>query len=326
MLPLGPPPWKPEGNHGFLTAMAKRAATSPDSRTGPVLVHLLHGEDEVALGRARTELIEQLVAEEMRAENVTEIAPRPNQALRLKSCLADILDELSTASFFPEHRRVVVVHDLQELCAKPTKEVEPLVERLAQFLRRDLPEVGNAVVFVVPEEADRWKRVQKTGVLFKTIAEIGSVREFGVENLNFAFQDALLARNAGECLRILDRRLEQARSADQLGVLRALFSEVVRLTRLLIEAKILARSKETPQELFPDDKRLNLLLQHQFVQKKVRAAAASFRVPALVSLREELARANRHFAPSLEDAYVADQRLLLEHFILRLCAQESPLP
>ena len=41
--------------------------------------------------------------------------------------LADILDELSTASFFPEHRRVVVVRDLQELTCKPTKEAEPLI-------------------------------------------------------------------------------------------------------------------------------------------------------------------------------------------------------
>jgi DNA polymerase III delta subunit len=271
------------------------------------------------MGHAKTEIIADLVAEEVRAENVSEYAASGNQPLRLMRCLADILDELATPSFFPEHRRVVVVQDLHELTAKATKETAPLAERLAAFLRDSLAEIGNAAIFVVREESDRWKRV-----LFKAIEGVGEVRHFPAENLNFAFQDALLARDVGEAMRIIDRRLEQARATDQLAVLRSMFAETSRITRLLLQAKALRRGQGADPAVFPDEKRLNLLMQHAFVQKKVRAAAGRFRTPALIALRRELQRASRHFAPSLDDVYVADQRLLLEHLLTRLCAQDVP--
>ena len=43
----------------------------------------------------------------------------------------------------------------------------------------------------------------------------------------------------------------------------------------------------------------------------------------LLQIREDLQRANRHFAPSLDDTYVADQRLMLELCISRICAEEQ---
>ncbi|MBN1475629.1 hypothetical protein JXA47_02645 [Candidatus Sumerlaeota bacterium] len=284
-------------------------------------VFLLHGEDTAAMGLERSRLIEKLVSEEMRAENVTEIQAPGSQPLRLRSCLADILDDLATASFFPEHRRVVVIHDLQELTAKPTKESAPLCERLAAFLRESLAEIGNAAIFVVTEDSERWKSLQRASPITKAIAEVGTITHFPTDNLSFALQDALLARRGGECLQILARRLGQARASDRLGVLRSVFNDVVKFSRFLLQAKMRRRT-QTPTA-FPDDKRLNLGLQHQVVQKKVRSAATRFKTPELISLRSDLQRANRHFAPSLEDAYVADQRLLLEHLILRMCGSKE---
>lgn len=305
--------------------MAKRppAADTPrPSRAGPPLASLLHGEDEVAINRARTDLIAALVAPEMRAESVTEIAPKPNSGLRLKSCLADILDELSTASFFPEHRRVVVVRDLAELTGKTAKEAEPLVARLAEFVRTSLREIGNAVIFVAVEEPDRWKTVQKGNAILRAVAEVGEVHHFPLDNLNFAFQDAILARKLPEALEVIERRLADSRASDRLGVLRAMFGDLVRLSRFLLQAKVARRGHEVGPETFPDDKRLNLLLQHPFVQQKVKAAAGRFKTNHLVALRAALQEANRHFTPSLEDAYVADQRLLLEHLTAKLLAEE----
>lgn len=305
--------------------MAKRAASKANSGGAPKApVFLLHGEDEAAMGLARTELIARLVPEELRAESVTEIAAAGTQPLRLRICLADILDELSTASFFAEQRRVAVVVDLLELTSKPTKETMPAVDRLATFLRESLAEIGNAVIFTVREDSDRWKAVQKSGPLYKAISEVGEVRHFPVENLNFAFQDAVLARDLGACLDIIDRRLEHARAADQLGVLRSQFGVLARVTRLLLQAKLLARDRGLDPASLPEDKRLNLLKQHAFVQKKITAAAKRFRAPDLIVLRDELRRANRHFAPSLEDTHVADQRLLIEHLLTMMCTSFTP--
>ncbi len=326
----GFPPRVAGQGRGAILAVAKRPTVTdgvgmakrvPSKTAG--LVHLLHGEDEVAMGLARTRLVEKLVAAEMRAENVSDLAPRPNAPLRLKACLADILDDLSTASFFPEHRRVVAVQDLQEFTSKPSKESAPLIDRLLAFLRDELTEIGNAVIFTVHEDNDRRRKIQRTGKLFKAIAEIGNVQTFPTDNLTFAFQDALLARNLGECLHLIDRRLEQSRASDRLGVLRAMYADLVKFTRLLLQAKIIQRGGASDPETFPTDKRLNLQLQHPVVQRKVTGAARRFKTPVLVALRRDLQRANRHFAPSLEDIHVADQRLLLEHLLSALCAQEA---
>lgn len=301
--------------------MAKRAPSR--SKAPSVPVWLLHGDDQAALGLARTEIIERLVPEEMRAENVTEYSSGSPSGLRIKTCLGEILDDLSTGSFFPEHRRVVVVQDLYEFTSKPAKEAEPMLERLAKFLKSSLAEIGNAAIFTVSEEPDRWKKVNRTGALFNAIAEVGEVRSFQAESLNFAFQDALLGRDLGECMRIVDRRLEQAKSSDQLMVLRSMFNDMVKFTRFLIETKIAQRRQEIDSSRFPSDKRLNVLKQHEVVQRKVKSASKRFKLGSLLAVRRELQRHNRHFAPSLEDLYVADPRLLLEHLIAQLCAQES---
>jgi DNA polymerase III delta subunit len=310
----------------------------------PLDVYLIHGEDEVRMLDEKARLISRLLPTEYQAENLTEIEPPLNRALELKSCVADLVSELGTMSFFPEARRLVVVVNLHDLCTgsgrarkgpapkaprksakgKRTNKPTPLTatQILIRFLDRDLAETRNIVLFHLVESYEKRRTLSKASPLYKFIQQKGHVIECKSPPINFKFTDALLARNPGETLRLFRQIVDKDRGA--FGI----FNLLQRQVRFLIQAKLLQNPAAAgnpdafAKQYLPGVKGLDLTKEHPFVQKKITAGSSRFSLAELNQALKTLFQINQVLYPSSADLYVPDVKLQLEMFILELCGRK----
>lgn len=289
-----------------------------------VQCYLIHGMDTKAVQAERDKVVAQIVPSELRDENLTEHIATGNRKLRLESIGWDVVTELSTLSFFPDSRRVVVIHNLADLCesggggrrgrkkgAAPKKNVG---EKFREFLAKGLQRTPNVIVFVNHEE-DYDTKVQTRSALYKTIKQVGVTIECKGKDRMFDLVDELEARNATAAIghyRELRNHYETQR----------LFSRLVATTRNLLQAWTVARQRrsglddqEIAETLPPG--RDGLLGQHSFVVQKSVRAASRFTATELTAALEELLEIGRCVYPMASDGYVRDADLAIELWILK---------
>lgn len=297
-------------------------------------LYLIHGQDVEAINQSRDQTLDRLIPSESRYQNMSEFISETNRALRLADIASDIMNELSTLSLFEESRRVVVVVDLRDLCdggggrgrrpkkskskskaPAPGKGKADATEKFCDYLTRTLPQTPNAIVFVNYEK-DLETTVSKTSPLYKAVKAAGQIHEYKGENKTFAFQDALLGRNAETAVRLFREQASKTRSEPML------FNALLRTTRGLLQAKVVsikqrdgARADDL-KALFPQDKS-GFFNQHPFVQKKNLAGARNFKTSELTEALEELLEINRLVIPMSTDVYVRDFALAVEIWILK---------
>ena len=318
---------------------------SPDPQ-----IYLIYNSDARWVQQQRDKLLDDLMPREMRDENLLEIYSTSGP-LRLADHVSAIVSELATIPFLPDSRRVVVVHELADLlfagggkrggaaakaeaagggakkrgakggAAAGPKRLTP-VEALAAFVAHDLPATPNVLIFSNVVEIERGQQIDDKSPLFKMIAPpIGRVIRPPRKQTDplWLMGDALLARDAPNCLRLF-------RTVYQSDAPHRVFYELLKNVRFLLQAKVLRTLDERSvgteairTSYLPEDKRLNLLLQPDFIQEKVRKAAPKFNVRELMKAMEDLLAINRVLIPSQSDAYAPDVRLLMETFIIGLC-------
>jgi len=306
---------------------------------------LVHGQDFEAINKVRDRTLDGLIPSEMRPENLTEYITMSNRALRLADIGWDIVSELSTLSLFEGSRRVVVVTDLRELCesggrggravsrsaargkagakaaekggaragAKGGGKTDPIAA-FCNFVRTGLAQTPNAIVFLNYEK-DMDTTVSNQSSLYKAIQEAGWVQECKGENKTFALEDALRAKDVGKAIRLF-RDLGKSASPNMV------FNTLLRLTRLLLQAKVIAVKRragvgeEALKGLFPKD-RTGFFSQHAFVQKKNMDASRLFSAMELTEALKELLEINRLVIPVSTDVYVRDLGLAVELWMVK---------
>jgi DNA polymerase III delta subunit len=293
-------------------------------------VYLIHGQETQAIQQVRDRVLDGLIPADMRDQNLTEYIAESNKALKLQDIGWDIVSELSTLSFFPDSRRVIIIVDLKDLCGSPGtgrsaskqktgkgkgKKIEDVASKFANFLETSLLQTPNAIVFI-NYERDMDTTVSRTSRLYKTIQKIGFVQECKGENKTFALEDALRDRDAAKAIHLF-REISGKR-----GGVNPVFSSLFRVTHLLLQActvdakRRAGATDESLKKLFPADKS-GIFGQHEFVQKKVMGAARRFRVADLAEALKELLAINRLVIPVSTDVYVRDFSLAVELWILK---------
>ena len=309
-------------------------------------VFLIHSADDVEVLNERLRILDTLLPQDQRDEDLTEFNPSGNRPLTLSALLPDLLAELGTVSFFPGTPRVAVVNDLSDFWAarqkprnaaaksaweagkKPAarKAVEP-VERLLRYLEHDFESTGNALIFTVLEDPDKRRTVDKRRKLVEWIKANGQVISFDSRPAIFAFADAILEGNLPNALGLFRESYRKGR-ADQAM---ALFSAILRQVHFLLQAKIAsaAQRQELSEafisaDLLPgDSKTANLMKMHPFPRGKYVGAARRFTVAELTQALQDLYQINRHILPSPDDPYVADVGYLMERLLIRLCSRSA---
>lgn len=304
-------------------------------------IYLIASSDARWVAHQRGGLVNDLVPSQMRDENLLEILGSGNTPLKLDDVLPQILGELAMIPFLPDSRRVVVVHDLADffaggqrsLSAAKTakkKKADKTPARLSAaevfiaFAEKDLPATENVVIFSTFIDQSRGQYLDEKNELYLFIGKsrLGEVLRPPYREIDpvFKMSDALLERNAPECLR-------HFRGIYREDMRARLFHELLRNVRFLLQAKVIekveggGKSATRIAGYLPDDKRLNLLMQKDFVQNKIRRGAGRFQMRELMRAMERLLEINRFLYPSQSDPYVPDVKLLFETFILEFCAK-----
>ena len=321
-------------------------------------IYLIVSSDAHWVTRQRTDLVAELLRPEMRDENLLELfvgsahVKSNTQTLRLDDILPEVLSELSTIPFLPDSRRVVVVHDLADLLAggksraggkskagkagqskdsgkggrAKTDDKAPKrltsVETFIAFAKQDLSATENVLILSTIIEYERGQYLDEKGPLYtflrsSPLAEIVRPSHRETDPL-WLMGDALLERNAADCLK-------HFRSIYRDDMRARVFSELLRMVRFVLQAKVLGKLKQgaaatTLIQSLPGDKRLNFLQQPQGIQEKVRRAAPRFQIRELMAAMQRLLEINRILYPTSNMLYVPDAKLLMETFIMEFCA------
>lgn len=314
-------------------------------------IYLIVSSDARWVTQQRNDLISEILRPEMRDENLLELFSSSNQPLRLADILPEILSELSTIPFLPDSRRVVVVHDLADLLAggksraggkskagkagqskdsgkggrAKTDDKAPKrltsVETFIAFAKQDLSATENVLILSTIIEYERGQYLDEKGPLYtflrsSPLAEIVRPSHRETDPL-WLMGDALLERNAADCLK-------HFRSIYRDDMRARVFSELLRMVRFVLQAKVLGKLKQgaaaTLIQSLPGDKRLNFLQQPQGIQEKVRRAAPRFQIRELMAAMQRLLEINRILYPTSNMLYVPDAKLLMETFIMEFCA------
>ncbi|HUT25568.1 MAG TPA: hypothetical protein VM492_14590 [Sumerlaeia bacterium] len=301
-------------------------------------IYLIHSSDARWVTQQRESLIDELVSRDMRDQNLSEVFPVSNVALRLGDVLPEVLSELSTIPFLADSRRVVVLHNLGDLLAggrrkssgegaeegasapKKAKKRTP-VEVLAAFVEQDLPATENVLVFSVIIDHSRGEYLDLKSPLYKLIrgSPLGEILKPARRENDpiFLMRDALLTRDTVDCL----RHFRQVFREDAPG---RVFREILKTVRLLVQANVLrkvegrgVRNIET--KYLPDGLPGNYYKERDFVRDKINGNLHRFQLRELIHAMERLLEINRVLYPSQSDPYVPDLRILLETFIVEFC-------
>lgn len=283
-------------------------------------VYLIHGEDEVKISLEKNSLLDKLVPKDQRTQNVSVFSSNsPSYPLKLSKVISDIISEISTTSFFEESRRVILAEDIYELRGSSEKgdsaKQAKTIERIVSFLKNNLVNTSNVIIFTFIEDGDKFRFVDKRGLLYKTINEIGDVIECKQPPIVFEFTDALIDRRQNACVSTFRKMIDNGKSAN------SIFSLIVKQTRFLLQAKIIGNSSNAKQieDQLPTEKDVSIVKQHPFIQKKITRASQSFSVQELCKALKELHKIDFYLHPSQNDLYVPDIETVMELFLIKFC-------
>jgi hypothetical protein len=297
-------------------------------------VYLIVSSDVKWVGQKRESLVQELVPDYLRDENLTEIYQSGARALKLDAILEDVLGELSTLPMLPDSRRVIVVHNLVDFFGgrgagegaapkKGEKKRTPL-DVFKSFVTQDLPSTSNALIFSNIIDHMKGQYLDAKSPLLKFIEESPVCAVLkpprNEQDPLWLMGDALMERNALGCL----RHFRAIYSDDNRS---RIFREMLRIVRFLLQAKVVAKKQQDVIEAcMPMDKSVNLLMQASFVQGKINRNVERFQVRELMLAMDRLLEINSYLFPSARMKYVPDAQFLFETFIMEFCAGQLTSP
>lgn len=299
--------------------------------------HFIHGDNEAAIENYKREIVATHLSPQEREENYREVGIGGAQAPHLSKVLGELIGELSTVSFLPDSKRVVTLYPVQDFlesrsratgrkaksaAAAPPKKTAS--EHLASFIEKELSNLPAVLIAIVIEDHEKWKRVAMTNPVVQAAANRGTLVSFKEQSAQFAFFDALFARNTGDAVRLWREWLDQTAGAPKP------YNQLAAQLRLLVQAKT-ASSGQLQQrgisrekfrdEFLPRDFDKNLfLLKPEFRQEKLVRAAGNFTFAELLTAYEELEQLQKFAIPLGSDPYVPDKQLLAEMWIVSFTA------
>lgn len=297
----------------------------------------LHGDDEAAIENFKSRIVDAHLTQEMREENYREVIPGAG-AGGLRKVLGDVLSELSTVSFLPTAKRIVTLYTVNDFFeARATKakgrakagaaKAEPKKsssEHLAQFIESELPNLPAVLIVIALEDYEKWKKVAPANPVYALAQKMNTVHAFKESSPQFAFFDALFARNTQEALRLWRDWLERASGTPKP------YYQLASQVRLLIQAKTASSGQlnqrgitreRFAKEFLPNEFDKNLfMLRPEFRQEKMLRAASNFSFSELLDAYEKLEPLQRYAIPLQSDPYVPDKKLLSELWIIGFTA------
>jgi len=297
-------------------------------------LYLIHGNMEAEVSNTRYELVASILTPEERDSGLTEIRSGGNVPLKLDNALSEILGELGTTSFLDDSRRVVVIHDLQDLFdakrsrakkapAKEKKTAKPAggpsrAETLIAWFRDVLPTTRNIAIFACTENDERQKTVSQESELFQYIVRHGQVIAHREKPLQYEFENHLLSQNAPAALTLLRDWIDRIGS-DSGGRLR-IYSTIAGVIELTLQAKCEAeaRAAQVPRAQVAAQNFPCLAKAPEWKAKKMHDFAKRFTLP---QLRELVAMSNRLqtiMYPTGEENYVPAWDEYTELLVMRL--------
>ncbi|MCX7626119.1 MAG: hypothetical protein N2Z21_07905 [Candidatus Sumerlaeaceae bacterium] len=315
---------------GQLTAAQRRALERAQ-------FFFLHGDDLAKIENFKEEIVNTHLRAEEREENYNEYGMLGGALTALRSVLGDVIAELSTVSFLPTAKRVVTLYNIQDFYEARTrtakkgrgqsKDTKSPSEILVHFIENDLPNLPAVLIIIAPEDYEKRRRVLPTDPVFASAKRQGSAYCFREVGPQFAFFDALFARNSAQAIRLWRDWQERVG-----GSPRPYFALISQL-RLLIQAKMVAsriyerrgvRFEEFVEKMLPADEDLNVMrLSPDWRREKLMRASANFTLQELVTAYEKLEPLAKYAVPLASDPFVPDRQLLAELWILEFCAREE---
>ncbi|MBX7247177.1 MAG: hypothetical protein K1X53_16895 [Candidatus Sumerlaeaceae bacterium] len=323
--------------------MSYARTASPSKAASPKVnkkaqFHFIHGDDEAAIERCKSAIVEAHLSQEEREENYREIIPSGG-ANQLRRVLGDVLSELSTVSFLPDTKRVVTLYTTQDFFeakaakskAKAAKEADPSKltpsDHLAAFIEKELPKLPGILIILAVEDYEKWKRVAPANPVVQLAGRQGTLQVFREQGPQFAFFDALFARKTGEALALWRAWMEQTSGAPKL------YFALAAQLRLLIQAKTAASNQlaarglskaDFARDLMPSEADKNLFsLRPEWRQEKLTRAASNFTFQELLGAYEKLEELQRFAIPLLSDPFVPDKSVLAEFWIMDFTGQRD---
>ena len=300
--------------------------------------HFLCGDDEAAIERLKYKIVETHLTPDQREENYREIIPTGNPPT-LKRVMGDLLSELSTVSFLPDIGRVVTLYTVSDFfearAAKPraskkaaaAEPAKSYSEHLAHFISKQLPQLSAVLIVIAVEDYEKWKRVASANPVVELAVNTGCFWQFKEDSPQFAFFDALFARQAEKSVQLWREWLRRAPGSPKP------YMQLATQLRLLIQAKtatsgqLAARGVTRPQyekDFMPREAEKNLFaLKPEFRREKLLKASTNFSFQELLSAYERLMPLQKYAIPQLSDPYVPDKPLLAELWILELAGGAS---
>lgn len=289
--------------------------------------YLIYGENEVDINNERMNLVNSLLTQEERLQNLTEMEPPQGRLLSLSNIGSDLMAELSTLSLFPESKRVVVVYNLENFfkSEKKTQASKEIDEFFSKFLQKELPATNNIVVFINFENYEKKRTIDKKSVLFETISSIGIIKEFKEQPILWQMEPLILQRNVPGCIELFRAWLKK-----DLNAPRKLFNLFVKIINLLIQIKIkddmpsdLTKNFDLETSLFPTKMPQNIKTLNPYVLKRYMTSSHLFSLEKLIWANKQLLNLNKIVFPQSSDIYVPDVNTSIELFILKFLSTEK---
>lgn len=298
--------------------------------------YLLHGDDEAAIENFKHAIVGAHLSLEEREENYREIIPSGSPP-SLRKVLGEVVSELSTVSFLPGVSRVVTLYPVSDFfearairtraaAKRAAKEAEDAAhqkrtpsEHLAQFIGNDLSSLPAVLIIIVVEDYEKWKRVNAKNPVVELAQRLGTAVNFREQGPQFAFFDALFARQSLEAVRLWREWVRRAA-----GSPKPFFSLATQL-RLLIQAKTAASSQlqtrgisreQYGSEFLPEERDRNVFaLTPDWRREKLMRLSGNFSFAELLGAYEQLNPILKATIPLNSDPFVADKQLLSELWI-----------
>lgn len=292
-------------------------------------VFLLHGNNAEALANARFALRTQLLPGGEADGEVVDIRPPGNMPLTLERAFSEIVQELGTVSLIPDQKRVLVVWQLNDFREdgrgsvrekkKAKGEKRDLVAELGAFLRANLAESGNRVVFVFEEDDEKGRKVSKASPMYQLVRDLGDIREFSEKRLDWQLDDALLAADLTGSVRLIRDWIDRGGNAPfrLVGTLNG-FLQLLLQARLEAEAR---RDGVDTKGLFGASMRPSLESVPEFKARKMRALAGSMPLPKIRTALARLNDAQRSMFPTGQELVVHDGVEMVETMLAELFAR-----
>ncbi|MGI8906975.1 MAG: hypothetical protein ACR2IE_10855 [Candidatus Sumerlaeaceae bacterium] len=314
---------------------ASKPVTKPVPKVDKKLkFHFLYGDDQAAIENFKHAIVEAHLSQEEREENYREIIPSGSPPA-LKKVLGDLVSELSTVSFLPDISRVVTLYTVNDFfdgkapkprgkkAAKAAAEPQPkrsASDHMAEFLTAELPKLPAVLIVIAIEDYEKWKRVSTGNPVVALAVQSGGARQFKEESPQFAFFDALFARQPQKALQLWRDWLRRAPGSPKP------YTQLAAQLRLLLQAKTAVSGQlqsrgvtkqRYMQEFMPGDRDKNLFaLTPDWRQEKLTRAAQNFSFQELLGGYERLLTLQKFAIPLNSDPYVPDKPLLSELWIL----------